>query len=310
MTRNPRPAGRFFREHFIVLTFFLGLVSVRPASCLESRTVLVRRDSAKLEYRISVNKATYLLYEPVIAELCVKNVSNKTAKIYWNITEGWVIHDQSGKLYRSALHAGMYPPYREIRPGDSLKETAGIQFYGIIIPGPYRTRTFSIGDYEVYHEQAGKNSTIRFRVMQPEGEEAEALKVYLSAYEPTADEDYANFPRDEQDRLRKEEIKRFQILAGRFPKSVYAMPALNSAVSSAWNGLHDGELAYKINARLMREYPEIYDGGIEFLKLYYYTKKDKVGYRVELDSIAKANTHSKLTNAAKQALKRLEVKEW
>ena len=98
-------------------------------------------------------------------------------------------------------------------------------------------------------------------------------------------------------------------MADRYPKSVYARTALPLAIGTAWNGLSDGELAYRITGRLLRQFPDLYWEGIYFLSAYYSTKGDTVAFKIELDSIIKANSHPKLTAAARQELKKLEVKK-
>lgn len=279
----------------------------RPVFAAEAQSMVVNRQGAQLEYRVTLTKPVYLLHEPAAGVVWVKNISDKAVTTRVVISEGWFIFDQDGKRFKPQF-SDLYLPV-EIKPGDSLGGVVGLEGYGIL-HRLYRLFYFPLGDYTVYYK-VGRDSTARmhFRVVEPTGEDAEALKFFLEANSVTTGKEFFGGGPEVKDSLFREEVRRLQLLADRYPKSFYAYRALTSSFETAHNILHDGELLYDINARLMRQFPQTRADAIDFLREYYKSHKDMDGFRKELEKIIEENLGSNLTAAAKKALEKLEEKQ-
>jgi len=259
---------------------------------------------AKLEYRVTLFQDSFFLYDPVGIELWVKNLGSDTAQVWFDPTQGWVLQDQDGKLYPSTVHIHYTGP-KVIQPGDSLGGLTGLSDNGVRIPGPYPYLVLPVGQYSVYYK-IGNDSTspLAFRVVEPEGEENKALKLFLDAYFPINGEKFLQGTPQQRTEFVREHVKKLLRFVERNPKSVYAVVALPEALTATWNILHDHKLAYQINNRIMREYPESRLNGFNFLKAYY--RDDPAGLRVVLDSIIRVNPHPRITAGALKTLKDVE----
>ncbi|MCI0526943.1 MAG: hypothetical protein L0Y56_05745 [Nitrospira sp.] len=165
-----------------------------------------------------------------------------------------------------------------------------------------------VGEYTIsYRVDSNSTDPMKLEVVEPTGNEARALRQFLDAYVPINDS--VNNRRKGEKRRRgfPEQVERLIAFVDSFPNSVYAAKALSSAETHAWNLLGDGELAYRLNKRLIREYGDPFMSGLEFFKLYYLmTRNDTLGFKMELDSLIRKSDNQQLIQSAHQKLKMLE----
>ena len=297
-----------------VLSQGLGLVLLAVQFCfgIQTETMQVRRfinpesTAAKLEYRVTLLQDSFLLYDPVGIELWVKNFGPDTAEVWLDPMQGWILWDQDGKVYPSSDHVHYTGP-EVISPGDSLGGLTGLSDHGVVLPGPYRHRVLPRGEYKIYYK-IDSDSTLpfNFKVVEPQGEEAKALKQYLDAFSPTSEEKFFKTSRPEKRKFFAENVKRLLQFADRYPASTYAVTALSYASTTAWVNLRDRQLVHKIQMKLIRDYPDSRIDHIGYLKFHYIN--NPTAFRAILDSVVKANFHPKLTAKAKEALKKLDNK--
>lgn len=259
-----------------------------------------------MKYSISLTKDTFLLYEPVFAEIWIKNINSNEVKVQtYSKWEDWVVKDLKGKVYPLPVSRLLAVSSEKIIPaGDSMGGRVDLLVYGIDSQ-LYPFGVFPVGDYRVQY-QVDTNSTgsLAFTVVEPSGKEAEALKLYSEAYTSTR----RGVPTNKSRFV--EEVQRLELVADRFPNSVYAPAALDRAINVAWNILTDGDLYYRIVMRKMREYGDPSLTGIDDLNFYYkYVKGDMGRFKVQVDSIARTTANPKLSAVAKSALKRLEIEK-
>lgn len=290
----------------------LGLVLIAFDLCLGVQREVVKITKIasngatirKLEYHVTMLQDSFLLYNPVAIWLGVRNLGPDTAQVWFDATAGWVLHDQSGRSYSSTVAVDYAAP-RIIQPGDSIGSVTSLSDYGITIPGPFTSPALPVGEYKVYYKiEHDSTPPFTFKVVEPKGEEGKALALYLDAFSPTSGDSFFQTKDKERVELLREHANRLLQVVDRYPKSVYAIDAVSRALSTAWDALYDRKLAFEINARIIRDFPDSRLNGIGFFKAYY--GDDRAAYRATLDSIIKVNPHPKVTAAAKQALKDLK----
>lgn len=300
-------AGLFV--YLLPLLFTLIEESVFSA---QTRTVRVEQNEALLEYRISIAKDTFLIYEPIIAKVWLKNLSTKTIQTGFREGEGWVIRDQSGKNYRKFTHDTYLPPVRELKPGDSLGGAYGLFDYGVIqSKDGYPFWFFPEGGYRAYYAPSGSEMPLIFHVVNPKGEDAEALKLYLAAFSFVWGEvgKFSQMSEREKDLRFVEQVKKLYSVGTRYNKSVYGGVALSHANNSAMIIMHNKEIAQQMILELAQEFPDASGWAVNLLEKYYKTQRDVSTFRTELKKIIQRNANPGLTTAAKEALRKLDSKE-
>lgn len=295
----------------------LVIFAIRPVWSLETRLLMVSWEKKKVEYRISLTKEIFFIYEPVLAELWIKNPNADTVKIWTQLKwEDWSLQDQNGKYYKLNIHVTAFPSEIPIPSGDSLGNVRDFRDYGETNPDqPYPYGFLPVGEYKLSY-QIGDDRTappLTFKVVEPTGEEGEALKSYLDAYKPIQrGENFYNASTDERIRLNKESMKKLVAFVDRHPKSVYSAHALESASSKAWM-FGEGGLAYRLETRRANEYGDPTMRHFDFLHMYHVmTRRDTAGYLAELDSIMRKSANPRLKFEARKALERfneLKAKE-
>ena len=290
------------------------------------------RDSV-LEYRISLSKDTFLLYENIYAQVWAKNVSSIPMQCTLSrLFDFWNIADSKGKKYPPPYisHRSKIAP--AIKPQDS---TGRIMSFGY---GIKDSLNFTIpallptGQYSARHPR--DTLPFIFYVIEPTGEDAEALRQYLDAYSPTKLENFIRFSKpEERESLLKEKAEKLFYFSEKLPNSIYTPQALLEAIS-----MTDVEMQHKIIQKLLDypfpkkeciflmltqafapaslevqlkiiqifldEYPESalnfrtqYNSNLfNFLKHSLYFQR----YRGELERIIKTNKNKKIVKAAKE----------
>lgn len=298
---------------YILPLFFL--LTTGSAISSQTRVFLAKLDYGSrptLEVRVSLNKDTFLLYEPVIGEVWAKNVSSDDAEIYFYNT--WGIQDRNGQDYSPGGTTVCFP--NGIKPGDSLGgtidlfEEAGGALAMVSSGAYYRYRclAFPIGEYKVHPPFAPDSISLIFHVVEPWGDEVKALELYLDALSPFTRENYRSSSVTGGSRLITESVSKLELVADIYPKSVYAGLALSEAARMASS--YERKLSYQIITRLIQEYPEValWTWAIAFLRVHYQNENYVAGFEEELKRIIELNADEKLTARAREALRELEWK--
>lgn len=268
-------------------------------------------DGVKLEYRISLPQDTFLIYQGIGVGLWVKNVSQKNIsveKISYNRNpindnHSWSISDSVGKNYPSNFWAdrAFVTPAPMLKPCDSIGGTMGLSDHGIIDNNQlYPYDFFPKGTYTAKYPF--DSLPFIFYVVEPTGEESEALKLFLDAFYPSRRDTLWKLPSEERLPLMRESAEKLLQMADRFPKSIYAYDALTFAALTCWT-ISDHERWYQIQQQIIEKYPSASVGSLSSLMSYYKEKDDFAGYKNELKNIIKRGANPKLTAAAKKVLR-------
>jgi outer membrane protein assembly factor BamD (BamD/ComL family) len=146
------------------------------------------------------------------------------------------------------------------------------------------------------------SDTARFRVIQPQGREKEALDRLreIATLERPDTEDSA--------------FLEYQELADRYPKSVYAPKALDAAAGVYFysQNLEQRRRVIPVCMRLIEEYPDSYYFILAFTKLVhtYEILKDKEGAIKTMQELIKKHPESKISERAEYWLERIEKWEF
>lgn len=177
----------------------MSLLLCLGGSAAASDHAMRRENTKDLELLLKLNKETYLLGEPIWAEIIITNVSDDTLPDYSSPTilnrsmELKVISDEGDTLKDiggSALIAGTGAP---LPPGESRVETFDVlDYYGEHVkgtigmankapPGTYRATAASVG--------LVSPPDVRFEVVRPEGHDAEIYAAMVEAVRSLARRD-------------------------------------------------------------------------------------------------------------------------
>lgn len=264
------------------------------------------------QVRISASKAAYLEQEPIILRYTVKNISDRTIKLtFLDLPYHFKINDQNGLTYpaRFSIELG-FVNTDSLIPGQEYKDSVGItDLYGVVSSGEYSCYFELPQGLKEYVSPGGKSNVIKIMVKEPEGDEKKALDMLLEA-------DKLTFSRDEQRGgrdLKRAELGflKYQELADKYPKSVYAPLALASArgVYRYSNNLEERKKMIPVSKRLIEEYPN----SIYFMSAFtslvevYEVSKDKAGAVNALNELIQKHPNSKISQEARRRLGQVEA---
>lgn len=268
-------------------------------------------DGVKLEYRISLPKDTFFIYQPINVKLWVTNLSKKSIpleKIDYtrnptNNTHAWSIQDRNGKNYPSHLWIGyeFITKDPKLKPCDSIGGVMGLNIYGITDTTQlYPHDFFPNGVYTAKYRL--DSVPFLFRVIEPTGEEAKALNTYLNAFYPSR-WDTINSITSSEERIKlfnKTSVLLLEMVAN-YPNSLYSPLALSHA-----RGINTDSI-YTMVRRLIKEFPQKGPIYIDALKFYSEWKNDEFRLREELKKIIEEESHPELIAKAKEELKAVKM---
>ncbi len=207
------------------------LSSIKNISAEQVHIFQIERNGTKVSYRASISKDTFLLHESVIIDVWQKNVSKDSVRIRDFPEGGWTIYDQNDKKYRvPVVYMRAIGEEPKLKAGDSTGGPVNLLNYGITdIHQPYLYGFLPVNRYTARYSVDSIPFT--FYVVEPTGEEAEALKQYLDAYLPTNAENFSRFTKpEERDSLLKEKAKNLLRFSESFPNNKYTPQALLDAM--------------------------------------------------------------------------------
>ena len=116
----------YFLKFFLVLSpLLIGTVAYGD----QTHYFRIERGGKWLDCRIAFPKDTFLLLEPISAEVWIKNIATDTIQIY-HITFGpWIIQDESGETFNQTADIIRFNPF-SLRAGDSTGKTVSLGRFG------------------------------------------------------------------------------------------------------------------------------------------------------------------------------------
>jgi hypothetical protein len=185
------------------------------------RELYSENHNLELELNLKLYKNKYLVREPVWIEISVTNVGKNKGEFCFASWEGIKIRDSKGKDYSSPAHIDR--GVIDIEPGETLKKHFNVFAFGFGVSHADRNRgPFYLlpEKYTVSYHLDQKDQTDgspeaeevmdTFEVVEPKGEEAEALNLLLNSYDLKIQKKY------------RESTEKLQELLERYPNSVYA----------------------------------------------------------------------------------------
>jgi tetratricopeptide (TPR) repeat protein len=224
------------------------------------------------------------------------------------IDEDFVIEDKNGKHYRSHI-LGSYGGGQDFAPGEIYTKSLDVGGrYGANGVGEY---TCYIHSYPFFVSNAPylNSDTIEFKVVEPKGEEKEALRLFSEAEKLRYARSVAGGP----DFAKKElGFQKYLELVDRYPKSIYAPKALSSAV-----GVYiyspkpeENRRVIPVCIKAIEDYPDSYYFVWAFtdLVLTYENLKDREGAIKTMKELIKKHPNTKISEEAQRRLK--EIEKW
>ncbi|MGB2768696.1 MAG: hypothetical protein WBC88_03095, partial [Candidatus Zixiibacteriota bacterium] len=135
-----------------------------------------------LQMRIWTEKSNFLTHEPIVVHFRVTNIGDREYCINLSeMSEDFVIEDHQGRGYVSHLK-GMDMGGDLLGPGETRRNAVEVSgLYGVVNKGEYACYCRTIGCPAVLNSQRVTSDTIQFKVVEPKGEEKEALHLFLEA---------------------------------------------------------------------------------------------------------------------------------
>jgi tetratricopeptide (TPR) repeat protein len=224
------------------------------------------------------------------------------------MTEHLVITDTQGRGYATRLK-GTDLGIDSLSPGQARNLSVDVcSRYGVQAVGEYscylRTHLYS-----VLNPTFLKSNTIKFKVLEPKGEEKEALNLYLEAEKLSWARSKVGGPN-----LTKKELGflKYLELVDKYPKSVYAPKALRAAIFVYVYSPQNREKVITICKRLIENYPNSYYWGSGFSHLIgtYEVLKDKEGAIKTMQELIKKHPNTKISERAEYWLEKIEKWEF
>ena len=287
---------------------FLVIISVILVGIL---TPLLSEASQKLQIRIWSDKDQFFVQEPISVHYEVKNISDSTVFLSFGmIHEDFVIRDEQGRGYGTRLK-GSWVPLDSLRAGQSHQAALNVcEWYGVKNVGEY-TCSIHTQPSAVLHFEWIKSNTIKFKVIEPKGEEKKALSLYLEAGKLRGARSRAGGPD-----LTKLELGfwKYQELVNKYPNSVYAPLALRSAWGTYRysQNLEDRKKNIPVYKRLIESYPNSHYVASAFCGLVetYEKFKDKSGAIQAMKELIKKHPNTKISERAEYWLEKIEKWEF
>lgn len=261
--------------------------------------------SEKLEIHIRSDKNQFFVHEPILVYYQVQNVSDSIVFLSFGmIQEDFIIKDEQGRRYATQFR-GSWMPMDSLRPGEMHSSAVNVyECYGVQDIGEYTCYVYSQPS-AVLHFPTIESNTIKFRLLEPKGEEKEALDLYLEA-------ESLKWTKDKDPEKRAHSFLRFQELVDRYPNSVYAP----SALSSAWGiyrysqKLEDRKKNIPVYNRLIENYPDSHYAPSAFCGLVetYEKLKDKSGAIRAMKELMEKHPDTNISARAEYWLEKIE--EW
>ncbi len=253
---------------------------------------------AGLDIKISPLKSTYLLLEPALVHYQVKNSGPNSVRFWQSeISNGFIVMDSKNKRYHSNFTGSYLGPPPTFQPGESVENTVDINFYGKKVSNFSLSEALPIGKYRVYLElkcgtdKVGKSNTIEIEIIEPSRSEKIVMSLMLEA--------------DSLRLLKQKEASYRKMLevCRNFPQSVYNEYAYFRA--GIMYPLDDKRELVELSREFIDKYPNsryMYSPLLIFLD-YYQSKKDKLGYTQELNSLIQKYPGTRISKLAEESLK-------
>ena len=245
---------------------------------------------AGLEIIITPSKSTYLLRETVLIQYQIKNKGSDTAR-FWSdeITTNFIVLDSKDRRYKSRVEGYFAYPPPPFKPGESIEHTVDLDAYGPLPIGKYRVYL----EIEYGAEKISKSNTIEFEIVEPSGKEKLAYDELMVA--------------DSLYRLKNFEAtcQKWVDISRKYPESVYAPSILSRALTIYKFTDADKSKLVDLSREFIDKFPNSHfmNDPLNMLLDYYQSKKDKNGFREELNTLIKKYPGSKVSQLAEQRLK-------
>jgi hypothetical protein len=271
-------------------------------------TSLVSQASDKLQIRIWTEKDQFFVHEPIPVHYEVKNISESTVRLSFGmIHEDFVIKDEQGRGYATHFRGSFSGGGDSLRPSESHNAIVDVSgYYGVTNVGEYTCYIYTQPS-AVLHFPWTKSNTIKFKVIEPKGDEKKALDLFLEAEKLKYSRDKIYGGRD----LKKAELGflKYQELVDKYPNSIYAPLALQEAIGIYLYSENPEDLKKIIPVclKLIENYQE--DVFCDLVGLYEILK-DKEGAIKTMKGLIEKHPNTKISERAGYWLEKIEKWEF
>ncbi len=195
-------------------------------------------------------------------------------------------------------------------PGETHRTTLDVHaLYDVENLGEYNCFITVDTYYGALNSQRIKSNTIKFKVIEPTGEEAEALNMLLEAQKLARVDTNLGYPHPGKEGLA---VQMCQELADKYPNSVYAPMGLLTAVEIRARWYEQRKRVIPMCVRLIERYPDYYywSKGFSYLVEAYESLRDKEGAINTLNDLIEKHPNTKISERAEYWLEKIEKWEF
>lgn len=262
-----------------------------------------------LDLRIWTEKAEYYSFEPILVNYEVTNNSDMSrATIFDAFGEYFHIQDDSGRVYNNTIFTSyLYMPdtLRQNKSATGHEEID--RRYHVNQPGIY-TCYLELPDWPVYPKcgKPIKSNIIEIKIAVPEGEERQALDMYLSI--DSLSRSYTSH--EEKKEVWSKAFHAFLHMQKLYPQSVYAPLAVHRAILER-RSIDDKSKVITACQTIIEEYPDSPFMGWAFFHLYdNYKKLNAMSSAVEyLSSLIERNPDDNVMERAEYWLEKIQKEQ-
>ena len=248
--------------------------------------------------KISSDKMEYLTREPISVNYEVKNITDSAICLGFNeVKDAFKIKDQLGQGYSNIMISNYFICPDTLEANEAFTGSEGIDS---------RYRINKAGEYTCFLDFYGcKSNILKIIVKDPSGDEKKALELLKEA-------EKLSWCKDKDPEKRELGFSRYQELADKYPKSIYAPQSLSSAILVYFYSpnIEKRRKAIPVCRRLIESYPNSLYFNSAFMSLVdvYEILKDKEGAIKIMNELIEKHPDTKISEEAERRLKR--IKEW
>jgi hypothetical protein len=260
--------------------------------------------SDQLQIKIWSEKQQFLVREPIFINYQIKNTSDSVITLaFEEIIQNFCVEGLNGERHGFVVVDFFYsdtlkPNQSHYDPEKSYVDVVGL--YGVDDDSIFYY--FPEGDYSLYVKMPEdfpfwgvKSNVLKIEVKAPEGEEREAMQIYIEARKAHKDGELA--------------LNRYLELVNTYPRSVYAASSLRAALNYASTIEDRGQITLACK-KLIEDYPDSRYMGTAFLYLVenYRVLEDRAGVIEYLRQLIKGYPNTRVSERAEYWLEK--TKKW
>ena len=264
-----------------------------------------------LQVRVWTDKEQFLLHEPIPVHYMATNTSDSITYTpdFYETEENICITDDKGREYYSHIRTSSQFGY-PFPPGETHRATLDVHTtYDVENVGEYTCFVMVWTHFACFNSQRINSNTIKFKVVEPKGDEKEALNLLLEAKDLAGVDTNLGYPNPGKEELA---VLKCKEIVNKYPNGVYSPMGLLTAIEIFARWQEHTKRLIPICVRLIEHYPGYYywDEGFSHLVESYESLQDKEGAIKTMQELIEKHPNTKISERAEYWLEKIEKWEF